>query len=54
MTKLLVITANLMAKATYRSAVAAAGSVSFRGIYQPKTPKALLKVVSTQTEESVR
>jgi len=43
MEKLLTLAAKTLAKITYASAVAGAGTPSTKGIYQPKTPKALLK-----------
>ena len=43
MDKILKRTAKVLAKITYSSAVAGAGTASLMGIYQPKTPKSLLK-----------
>ena len=43
MGKLTIMIAKTLAKITYASAVMGAGSASLHGVYQPKTPKSLLK-----------
>jgi len=37
------LVAKVLAKITFSAAVAGAGKASLMGIYQPKTPKSLLK-----------